>query len=420
MPFRVVIKYFSYLDPPELTPSIDNRKLSTSPLHMISPQTPAFFQGEDLDLRLFIEICSQQPDSGVYANSSNNEQRIIVYDGDGIRSKLSHPSTRKRIASEWCHVLRDGPGILMIRNAFESITTIDRSTFLFSEIVEKERRSDHGQGDHFGDNERIWNAIQKVCERDPELFIEYYGNPILALACESWLGPAYRVTAQMNNVRPGSAEQSVHRDYHLGFQSPETIERYPAHAQVMSQYLTLQGAVAHSDMPVESGPTCLLPYSHHFAPGYQTYRHPDFQAFFAEHRSQVEMQKGDMIFFSPAVYHAAGANRTNSDRIANLLQISSAFGRTMETLDTDAMLLHIYPHLLRQINTGDLTIDQARHCVAASADGYAFPTNMDLDPPVNGNAPETRQEMAMRALEKKCPLDEVQEQLADYALRRGA
>ena len=33
----------------------------------------------------------------------------------------------------------------------------------------------------------------------------------------------------------------------------------------MSPVLTLQGAVAHCDMPIESGPTMLLPYSQRFA-----------------------------------------------------------------------------------------------------------------------------------------------------------
>lgn len=42
----------------------------------------------------------------------------------------------------------------------------------------------------------------------------------------------------------------------------------PAHPHRMSATLTLQGAVAHCDMPLESGPTMLLPYSQHFAGGY--------------------------------------------------------------------------------------------------------------------------------------------------------
>ena len=39
---------------------------------------------------------------------------------------------------------------------------------------------------------------------------------------------------------------------------------YPTHVHLLSPVLTLQGAVAHSDMPVESGPTMYLPYSHQY------------------------------------------------------------------------------------------------------------------------------------------------------------
>jgi ectoine hydroxylase-related dioxygenase (phytanoyl-CoA dioxygenase family) len=54
---------------------------------------------------------------------------------------------------------------------------------------------------------------------------------------------------------------------------------------------------------------------------------------------QLPLDKGDMIFFSPALFHGAGSNQSQSDRIANLVQISSAFGRTMETVNTTRMVL---------------------------------------------------------------------------------
>ena len=46
----------------------------------------------------------------------------------------------------------------------------------------------------------------------------------------------------------------------------------------VSPVLTLQGAVAHVDMPVESGPTLYLPYSQTFEPGYFAWRKPEFVA----------------------------------------------------------------------------------------------------------------------------------------------
>jgi hypothetical protein len=41
-----------------------------------------------------------------------------------------------------------------------------------------------------------------------------------------------------------------------------------------------------------------------------------------------------------------------------------------------------------------------RNVVAASAEGYAFPTNLDRDQPIGGLAPETQAELVWRALQE--------------------
>ena len=50
----------------------------------------------------------------------------------------------------------------------------------------------------------------------------------------------------------------------------------------------------------------------------------EFQNYFSRHSIQMPLEKGDLLFFNPAVFHAAGQN-TSTDiyRMANLLQISS-------------------------------------------------------------------------------------------------
>ena len=52
----------------------------------------------------------------------------------------------------------------------------------------------------------------KLCLRDPEMFAAYYGNELIALVSEAWLGPAYQITSQVNCVNPGGAAQTAHRD----------------------------------------------------------------------------------------------------------------------------------------------------------------------------------------------------------------
>ncbi len=308
----------------------------------------------------------------------------------------------------------------MIKGAYEDTAVIDEMTAVFQKIVAQEKAGKGEGGDHFGQNERIWNSIQKACVLAPELFIDYYGNPLLALVCRAWLGPYYQITAQMNSVKPGNKAQSSHRDYHLGFQSRETTAQFPAHVQVMSQYLTLQGAIAHVDMPLESGPTLFLPFSQQFPAGYLTFREAEFAAFFDEHRVQIPFEKGDIVFFSPALFHGAGSNRSTGDRVANLVQISSAFGRPMETVNQVAMLEKVYPILLEKVRNRDVTARMVQDTVAALADGYSFPTNLDSDPPLGGNVPVTAQQLVHEALQEERPLARLMQDLNSYAQRRRA
>ncbi len=128
-------------------------------------------------------------------------------------------------------------------------------------------------------------------------------------------------------MNPGGAAQMAHRDYHLGFMTAAEAARYPAHVHTaLSPLLTLQGAIAHVDMPLESGPTLYLPHSQKYPHGYMAPGRPEFQAFFDAHHVQLPLKKGDAVFFNPALMHAAGHNRSADIlRLANLLQVSSAF-----------------------------------------------------------------------------------------------
>ena len=235
------------------------------------------------------------------------------------------------------------------------------------------------------------------------------------MAAEAWLGPAYQMTAQVNRVNPGGAAQNPHRDYHLGLMTAAQAAAFPTHTHSLSPFLTLQGAVAHCDMPVESGPTRLLPFSQTFCEGYLAFTRPEFQDHFTQNYVQIPLQKGDLLFFSPAVMHASGEN-VSSDiyRMANLLQISSAFGRSMETIDRHAMSLALYPALLQ----ADLTSREKENAIASCAEGYAFPTSLDRDPPVGGLAPKSQAQFFLEALKGAQAADVFAQTLNDLRSRR--
>ncbi len=327
--------------------------------------------------------------------------RIPVYDCHHLRKLTGTIASKRDVMTELAAVLMEGAGIFVMKNAFTDLVAVDDATRVFNDIIEQERGI-VGNEDHFakaGANDRIWNALEKLCLKAPDVFARYYANDMLALASEAWLGPAYQVTSQINVVRPGGEAQQPHCDYHLGFQTADMASLYPAHVHQLSRTLTLQGAVSHGHMPVESGPTKVLPYSQTYAAGYMAWRRPDFQEYFEANFVQMPLEKGDAMFFNPSLFHAAGSNRTNDiERMANLLQISSAYGIAMEAIDRRRMSLVLYPILQTALTSRKLTEQQLTYVIAAAAHGYSFPTNLDENPPAGGLAPKSQQMLLREAL----------------------
>lgn len=384
----------------------------------------AYYHPDACDLEEFSAVIGQSTRAEDVPHAAGIEKNIPVYDMADLRHALEGHGTRTQLLAEWANVLRSGAGVVALKNTYADTAVLDQATGIYERIIVQERQRSGGGGDHFaaaGANDRIWNALQKLCEAAPDVFLDYFANPAIAAICEAWLGPNYQMTAQVNLVHPGGAAQQAHRDYHLGFQSAEISAAYPAHVHEVSSTLTLQGAVAHCDMPVESGPTKLLPFSQAYLPGYAAWRRDDFRALFEERCVQLPLSKGDAVFFSPALFHAAGANTSDDiHRFANLLQVSSAFGRAMETVDRDKMCRLLFPHAVRAKAENRLNTAELSAAIAATAEGYPFPTNLDLDPPVNGLAPETQAAYFLRALSEGASADEFEKRLAQMKSVRSA
>jgi ectoine hydroxylase-related dioxygenase (phytanoyl-CoA dioxygenase family) len=247
---------------------------------MTSDAAPGYLSADDCRLADLIDLVSQKTDLADYPYAAAVEQNTLIYDGARLRKELSGPAGRLRVEGELARALLDGPGIVMLAGAFDDPWVIDRATRQFEAIIAAQRAAGGAAGDHFADagqNDRIWNALEKLALRAPEVFADYYANNLIAAVCRAWLGPGYQVTSQVNVVNPGGAAQSVHRDYHLGFASDTQAARFPAHVHRLSPVLTLQGAVAHTGMPAETGPTMYLPHSHKYLPGYLAWRRPEFR-----------------------------------------------------------------------------------------------------------------------------------------------
>ena len=87
------------------------------------------------------------------------------------------------------------------------------------------------------------------------------------------------------------------------------------------------------------------------------------------------------------------------------------FGRAMETIDRAKMCVLTYPTAIKHFNDQTLSIFEIKAAIAATAEGYSFPTNLDNDPPKGGLAPETQQALFVRALENGMDKIEFEKQL---------
>jgi ectoine hydroxylase-related dioxygenase (phytanoyl-CoA dioxygenase family) len=373
---------------------------------------------DECDLADFRAIVEQPPAEAPRA--VRVEQGVPVYDCARLRTEIARDGSSVQVRDELTGVLLDGPGILVLAGAFDA-DVVDRASAAFQAMIDQQHAEGRQVGDHYakpGANDRVWNAIEKLAVAAPGAFVDYYANDMVALAAHAWLGPNYQISSQVNVVNPGGAAQQPHRDFHLGFTTDDQAEEYPAHIHLMSPMLTLQGAVAHCDMPVATGPTMYLPHSQKYPLGFLAWRRPEFIEYFREHHTQLPLGKGDAVFFSPALFHAAGSNHTTDvKRMANLLQISSAMARAMETMDRIRMSKAVYPALLAAKEAGR---DAAalRHAAVAAADGYAFPTNLDNDPPLGGLTPPSHLDIVLAALAEGLPPTEFDARVDALAGRR--
>lgn len=381
-----------------------------------------YFSEQSCDLSEFASLTSKTLRRTDAPQAASIEKNIPIYDVSTLGATLADNEARKNLMAEWAACLQYGSGVVVLKNAYPDCRAIDEATDVYNAIIAREKAANGAGADHFaeaGSNDRIWNSLQKLCEDAPDTFIRYFSNTALDAVCEAWLGPNYQMTAQVNVVYPGGKAQMAHRDYHLGFQTAEISAAYPAHVHDLSPVMTLQGGVAHCDMPIESGPTKLLPFSQMYRPGYVAWRRDDFRTYFEEHCVQLPLKKGDAFFFNPALFHAAGANITSDiNRLANLLQISSAFGIPMEAVDRVGMCGKIYKKTADAWAAGSLTEQQLDALIASTADGYSFPTNLDRDPPIGGLAPKTQQVLFKEAVMSNMSETDFEVRLAEQSKKR--
>ena len=87
----------------------------------------------------------------------------------------------------------------------------------------------------------------------------------------------------------------------------------------------------------------------------------------------------------------------------------------MEQVDRARVVASVYPALRA---AAGLDADGVAAAVAASAEGYPFPTNLDLDQPVDGLTPLSQADLVHRALAEDWEPSALAAALDDHTARR--
>jgi ectoine hydroxylase-related dioxygenase (phytanoyl-CoA dioxygenase family) len=381
-----------------------------------------WLSAESCSLDEFRSLVERKTAHADYPLAETITRNVPIYDAVKVEKAAEDPEAARRFMAEWYRSFLDGPGIVVFRGAIRDIALMDAVSAELKQIIAEEREASGGKGDHFakaGSNSRVWNSHEKLCMRAPALYARYAANDVIHLVSRAWLGPLYQITCQVNLVYPGGKAQVPHRDYHMGFQQEQQLRDYPANVHRLSAALTLQGGISHCDMTVESGATKFLPYSQAFLPGYFATQLQPFRSYFEEHFVQLPLMKGDALFFNPALFHAAGANVTGDvERLANLMQIGSGYGRSIEIVDRARMTKHLYPTMLAMVQDGRLKGRAIETLIAATAEGYPFPCNLDIDSPLSGMAPPSQQDILRQAIAESWAADRLNREIDAYVARR--
>ncbi|MFZ0601325.1 MAG: phytanoyl-CoA dioxygenase, partial [Roseiarcus sp.] len=98
-----------------------------------------WLRADSCDLEEFKEAVERTANRADYPFAADVASNVPVYDGLEARSAAASPEMRKELLAEWVDAFTDGPGIIVIRNAFPDLTAIDKANAHYWAIIEEER-----------------------------------------------------------------------------------------------------------------------------------------------------------------------------------------------------------------------------------------------------------------------------------------
>src|SRR4029453_18204647 len=88
----------------------------------------------------FVEVLADRTDPARYPHATAIEQEVLVYDRDGL---LAAPG------EELVHALSAGPGLVVIKGAYDDVSVVDATTAVFEELMTRQRAGGGGAGGPF-------------------------------------------------------------------------------------------------------------------------------------------------------------------------------------------------------------------------------------------------------------------------------
>ena len=376
-----------------------------------------------MDIRLedFVAVVEQTTDLARYPHADRVEQqraglrRRPAPRGDGDRRRAA-----TSVGAELVRAFTDGPGVVVFAGAFPDPAVSTGSTEVFDEIIADEAAAGGAAGDHFakpGANSRVWNALEKLAVRAPEAFVDYYANDVIALASSAWLGPGYQVTSQVNVVRPGGKAQEPHRDYHLGFLDRRGDRALPdPRARAVAGADPAGRGRAHATCRWRAGRRCTCRTRTSTSPATSPGGATDFKRVLRRAPRPAAAAQGRRRVLQPRAVPRRRLQRldrhpADGQPAAGLLGVRPGDGAGGPGAGGERRL----PGAPDESSLG---ADGLAAAVAASAEGYPFPTNLDLDQPVDGLTPVTQAELVHRALDEGWEPTALSAAIADYSARR--
>ena len=239
--------------------------------------------------------------------------------------------------------------------------------------------------DHFakaGANDRIWNALEKLAVRDPDAFVDYYGNDILALVVDRLARP--RLPDDLAGQRRPPGRHGAGPAPRLPPGLPVQRGRRPlprprAPALAGADPAGRGGALRHAGRV--SGPTMYLPYSHQYAPGYLAWRLPGVPRVLRRRAtSSCRWPRATPLLQPGAVprrrYQRVGRRAADGEPAAGVLGLRSGDG---DRRPGPRCRRAIYPVLQARRRRRRRPRTRCVNALACAAEGYPFPTNLDLD-----------------------------------------